>query len=102
MTGRARVPGGMEPSLRTRESHDDPAPGHPDSTARGEHLTWRQRSLRMRKWIAVIGVALCIFVTVLFVRQHAISQATAFGVIGLISLGYLGWTLAIKSRQHRH
>lgn len=65
-------------------------------------MTWAQRSLRMRKWIAVIGVALCIFVTVLFVRHDAISQATAFGVIGLLSLGYLGWTLAVKSRQRRH
>jgi hypothetical protein len=88
----------MEPRLRTRDDHDNPAPDNPDSTARSEHLTWAQRSLRMRKWIAVIGVALCIFVTVLFVRQDAISQATAFGVIGLISLGYLGWTVAVKSR----
>ncbi|MCA1836285.1 MAG: hypothetical protein LC721_08160 [Actinobacteria bacterium] len=89
----------MEPSLRSREDPDGPAPDNPESTAPGEHLTWAQRSLRMRKWIAVIGVLLCIFVTVLFVRQHAIPEATAFGVIGLISLGYLGWTLAVKSRR---
>lgn len=64
-------------------------------------MTWAQRSLRMRQWIAVIGVALCIFVTVLFVRQDALSQATAFGMIGLISLGYLGWTLAVKRPKRR-
>lgn len=88
----------MEPRLRTRPAHDDPSPAHPDSALRGERSTWTQRSLRMRKWISMIGVLLCVFVTVLFVRQDAISQATAFGVIGLISLAYLGWTVAIKAR----
>lgn len=93
---------GMEPSLRTREDPDNP-PGYParDSTARTEHLTWSQQSLLMRKWISIIGVLLCIFVTVLFIRQHAIPEAIAFGVIGLMSLGYLGWTLAVKARQQR-
>jgi hypothetical protein len=92
----------MEPSLRTREDPDNP-PGYParDSTARTEHLTWSQQSLLMRKWISIIGVLLCVFVTVLFIRQHAIPEAIAFGVIGLMSLGYLAWTLAVKARRHR-
>jgi hypothetical protein len=86
--------------LHTQEEHDEhSSPDYPDSTARGERLTWRQRSLRMRKWISVIGVLLCIFVTVLFVRQDAIPEAIAFGVIGLLSLGYLGWTVAAKGRS---
>lgn len=89
----------MEPSLRAREDHDDPPPDNPGPAARREHLTWAQRSLRMRKWIAVVGVLLCVFVTVLFVRHDAIPQATAFGVIGLMSLGYLGWTLVVKGRR---
>ena len=76
-----------------------PTPDNPRPAARGEHLTWAQRSLRMRKWIAVVGVLLCVFVTVLFVRHDAIPQATAFGVIGLMSLGYLGWTLGVKGRR---
>ena len=52
----------------------------------------------MRKWISVMGVLLCVFVTVIFVRQDAIAPAAAFGVIGLLSLGYLGWTVAVKGR----
>ena len=89
----------MESSLGTRRDHEHPAPDHSGVTAAPEHLTWRQRSLRMRKWISVIAIALCVFVTVVFVRQDAIPEAMAFGVIGLISLGYLGWTLAVKSRR---
>jgi hypothetical protein len=89
----------METSLGTREDHKYPAPDDPGAPAAPEHLTWRQRSLRMRKWISVIAVALCAFVTVVFVRQDAIPEAMAFGVIGLLSLGYLGWTLAVKSRR---
>ena len=86
--------------LRTQEEHDEHfSSDYSDSTARGERLTWRQRSLRMRKWISVIGVLLCIFMTILFVRQDAIPEAIAFGVIGLLSLGYLGWTVAVKGRR---
>jgi hypothetical protein len=90
----------MDPMLRTQEEHDEHfSSDYSDSTARGERLTWRQRSLRMRKWISVIGVLLCIFMTILFVRQDAIPEAIAFGVIGLLSLGYLGWTVAVKGRR---
>jgi hypothetical protein len=88
----------MEPSVRTREAHEHSA-DQSGKTAGPEHLTWTQRSLRMRKWISVIAVALCVFVTVVFVREDAISEAMAFGVIGLISLGYLGWTVAVKGRR---
>lgn len=90
---------GMEPRSHAREDHEHPAPEYADATAGAERLTWRQRSLRMRTRIGVIAVLLCAFVTVLFLRRDAISEAAAFGVIGLISLGYLGWTLAVKSRR---
>jgi hypothetical protein len=99
VTACAGYPSGMKPSRHSREDHGDPAPDNPRSSTQGEHLTWAQRSLRMRKWISVIAVALCVFVTVVFVRQDAIPEATAFGVIGLMSLGYLGWTLAVKGRR---
>jgi hypothetical protein len=91
----------MEPRLGTREDHEHPEPEYVDATAGAEHLTWAQQSLRMREWIAAIAVLLCAFVTVLFLRHDAIPQAAAFGVIGLISLGYLGWTLAVKRRRNQ-
>jgi hypothetical protein len=89
---------GMEPMLRTREGPEDRAPDHPHSTGGAEHSTWAQQSLQMRTWISVIAVLLCAFVTVLFLRSDALPEAVAFSVIGLMSLGYLGWTLAAKRR----
>lgn len=86
----------MEPQRRTREDPAPPASGEPRSTTAPEGLTWAQRSLRMRTWISVMGALMCAFVTVIFLRQDAIPEATAFGVIGLLSLGYLGWTQAVK------
>jgi hypothetical protein len=50
----------------------------------------------MRTWISVMGALMCAFVTIIFLRQEAIPEAVAFGVIGLMSLGYLGWTLVVK------
>ena len=84
--------------LRTREGPEDRAPDHPHSTGGAEHSTWAQQSLQMRTWISVIAVLLCAFVTVLFLRSDALPEAVAFSVIGLMSLGYLGWTLTVKCR----
>jgi hypothetical protein len=90
----------MEPQRRTREDPEPPASDdEPDSTTAPEGLTWAQRSLRMRTWISVMGALMCAFVTVLFLRQDAIPEAAAFGVIGLLSLGYLGWTQGVKRRR---
>jgi hypothetical protein len=86
----------MEPQLRTWEDLEPPASDEPDSTTAPEGLTWAQRSLRMRTWISVMGALMCAFVTIIFLRQEAIPEAVAFGVIGLMSLGYLGWTLVVK------
>jgi hypothetical protein len=87
---------GMEPRRRTREGPQDRAPeqSHPVPDAR--HSTWTQQSLRMRIGISVIAVLLCAFVTVLFLSSGALPEAVAFSIIGLMSLGYLGWTLVVK------
>jgi hypothetical protein len=87
---------GMEPTPHSREGPEDPAPEQSHPAPEAGHSTWAQQSLRMRTWISVMAVLLCAFVTVLFLRSDALPEAVAFSVIGLISLGYLGWTLVVK------
>lgn len=60
-----------------------------------------QRGLRLHAGIATVAVVLCAFVAWVFIGLGAWPLAVVFGVVGLASLGALGWALDRRRRGAR-
>ncbi|MBW0102718.1 hypothetical protein [Pseudonocardia sp. KRD291] len=84
---------------REQTRHDEPrsvpgigGPGSSEASPDG------QSALKLHAGISVIGALLCAFVTVVFLWLGSLTPAIVFAVIGLASLGWLGWTLRRRRR----